>query len=120
MDGYHIPLIAQWGIWKPGMARVPLSISTAPRAESEQDGSVDGFNAAGQLRYMYRGTLPYQHQGLRDAMRLIVPLIYFRGVARGLYRVSWPVYIIGDDEASMTFTVSRTHNEPHQAAVSGA
>jgi putative restriction endonuclease len=35
-----------------------------------------------------------------------VPLIYFHGVVPGLYVAEWPVYIVGDDPAQLTFTVS--------------
>jgi len=34
------------------------------------------------------------------------PLIYFHGIVPGLYQAAWPVYIVGDDPARLTFTVS--------------
>jgi putative restriction endonuclease len=44
--------------------------------------------------------------GLRIAMQRQVPLIYFHGVVPGLYVAEWPVYVVGDDPPSLTFTVS--------------
>ena len=35
-----------------------------------------------------------------------VPLVYFHGIVPGLYAAEWPVFIVGDDPAALTFTVS--------------
>jgi len=59
------------------------------------------------MRYRYRG-LDRMHRdnvGLRLAMERRVPLIYFYGVVPGRYVPVWPAYIVGDDPASLTFTV---------------
>ena len=37
-------------------------------------------------------------------MRRGVPLVYLHGVAKGIYVAAWPVFIVGDDPASPTFT----------------
>lgn len=110
LDEQYVPLIAQWGIWKPKIAEVPLSITTAPRYEQDSRPAQDVFDADGLMRYAYRGTLPYQNNGLREAMRRGAALVYFHGVEKGHYRAFWPVYIVDDDSASMTFVVSR--NQP--------
>ncbi|MBI3087532.1 MAG: HNH endonuclease [Candidatus Omnitrophica bacterium] len=39
-------------------------------------------------------------------MKQQVPLIYLHGVARGRYLVAWPVFIVGDNPKSLTFTVA--------------
>jgi putative restriction endonuclease len=68
----------------------------------------DAFDEDGLLRYRYRGIDPQHHEnvGLRLAMHRRVPLIYFHGVVPSLYVAEWPVYIVGDEPARLTFTVS--------------
>jgi len=35
-----------------------------------------------------------------------VPLIYFYGVERGMYRPAWPVFIVGEDSPDLAFHVA--------------
>lgn len=62
----------------------------------------------GLLRYRYRGTNIAHHEnvGLREAGRRATPLIYFHGIAPGRYVADYPVFIVGDDPGTLTFTVS--------------
>jgi putative restriction endonuclease len=64
--------------------------------------------ASGLLRYRYRGSDPAHRDnvGLRNAMQRQIPLVYLHGIVPGRYMASWPVYIVGDDPASLTFTVA--------------
>jgi putative restriction endonuclease len=39
-------------------------------------------------------------------MRRDVPLIYFHAIAKGKYLAVWPVFIVGDDPAALTFRVA--------------
>lgn len=95
--------MSQQGIFKPRVAPyLPLSIRTSPKCLYD-----DHFGADDTLRYAYRGTDP-QHLDnlrLREAMRKQVPLVYFHGVIPGKYLAVWPVFIVGDDPGSLTFTV---------------
>lgn len=101
--GTRVPLVGPPGIFKPKiLPRLPLSITTAPSGPYD-----DGFAADGRLAYRYRGEDP-QHRdnvGLREAMRRQTPLIYFHGVVPGRYLVSFPVFVVGDDPAALTFSV---------------
>jgi putative restriction endonuclease len=87
---------------------MPLSITTVPVVEGEERPYEDVLGADGLLRYRYRGTDPNHHEnvGLRLAMQRQVPLIYFHGIEPGLYEAAWPIYIVGDDPAQLTFTVT--------------
>lgn len=108
-EGHRVPLMGPQGIFKPRVLReIPLSITTVAVAEGETRPYDDAFGADGLLRYRYRGTDPRHHEnaGLRLAMQRRVPLIYFHGIVPGLYAAEWPVYIVGDDPARLTFTVS--------------
>jgi putative restriction endonuclease len=97
------------GIFKPRILReMPLSITTVPIVEGETRPYHDAFGPDGLLRYLYRGTNPKHHEnvGLRLTMQRQVPLIYFHGVVPGWYIAEWPVHIVGDDPARLTFSVS--------------
>ncbi len=39
-------------------------------------------------------------------MQRQTPMIYFHGVAKGVYEAAYPVFIVGDDPARLTFTVN--------------
>ncbi len=108
-QGQRVPLVGPQGIFKPRvLSSIPLSITTVPVVEGESRPYDDAFGDDGLLRYRYRGTDPRHHEnvGLRQAMQQQVPLIYFHGIVPGLYAPEWPVYIVGDDVAKLTFTVS--------------
>lgn len=108
-DGQRVPLLGPQGIFKPRILRsMPLSITTAPVVHGEQRAYDDTFGADGLLRYKYRGTNPDHHEnvGLRLAMQNQAMLVYFHGIVPGLYAAEWPVFIVGDDRAGLTFTVS--------------
>ena len=104
LDGVRVPLVGPQGIFKPQVLRgVPLSITTAPAGPYN-----DSFGANGLLRYRYRGTDPSHpdNRGLRLAMELRLPLIYFHGVVPGKYLAAWPVFVVGDDPGDLAFTVA--------------
>lgn len=101
-EGSRVPLLGPQGIFKPRIMTVPLSITTVPSGPYD-----DGFSKDGLLLYRYRGTDP-QHPdnaGLRQAMRDRIPLAYFHRVVEGKYMAVWPVFIVGDDPAQLTFKV---------------
>ena len=82
---------------------LPLTITTTPNSIYD-----DGLREDEYLNYKYQGDNIYQYDnvGLRNCMKYGVPLIYFLGLAPGKYLPVWPVYIIGDDPASLSFTVA--------------
>lgn len=91
------------GIWKPSQMNLPLSITTVIGGPYDDKPDVDGF-----LHYRYRGK-DQNHRdnvGLRELMRLREPLIYFFNIFPGKYLASYPVYIIGENPNSLTFTVA--------------
>lgn len=98
------------GIFKPAiLPEIPLSITTAPPEPNRPVPYDDGFAADGSLlRYRYRGTDPRHHQnvGLRRAMEQRRPLVYFHGVVKAEYFAAWPVYVVADDPANLTFQIA--------------
>jgi putative restriction endonuclease len=104
LDGVRVPLVGPQGIFKPQVLRdAPLSITTAPAGPYD-----DSFGSDGLLRYRYRGTDPAHpdNRGLRVAMERRLPLIYFHGIVRGKYLAAWPVLVVADDPARLSFSVA--------------
>lgn len=102
-EGARVPLVSQQGIFKPRVCRLPLSIRTS--VDGPYD---DAFAASGLLQYRYRGTEPFHREnvGLRDAMREKVPLVYLHGHLEGRYHAIWPIFVVADSPATLTFTVA--------------
>ncbi len=107
-EGARVPFVGPQGIFKPEVCRLPLSITTSPARDDRPRPYDDAIGDDGLLRYRYRGTDPEHHEnrGLREAMRLHVPLVYFHGIVPGRYLADYPVYIVGDSRDGLTFTVS--------------
>ncbi|HCY76729.1 MAG TPA: HNH endonuclease [Ignavibacteriales bacterium] len=99
----RISLVAPQGIFKPRSMELPLSITTAPLSEYD-----DAFRPDEYLNYKYRGDNIHHRDnvGLRECMKQGIPLVYFLGLVPGKYLPVWPVYIIGDDPANLSFTVA--------------
>ena len=99
----RVPLLSPQGIFKPRLLTDgPLSINTAPGGPYD-----DAIGPDGLLRYRYRGTDPNHRDniGLRTAMSERLPLVYFHGLVPGKYLATWPVFVVGDDPAGLTFSV---------------
>jgi putative restriction endonuclease len=107
--GQRVPILGPQGIFKPKvLSQMPLSITTIPVEEGERAPYRDATGDDGLLRYCYRGT-DQSHRdnvGLRAAMVHQAPLIYCHGVVPGHNVVVWPVFIVGDSPADLSFTVS--------------
>ena len=102
LEGSRVPLLGPQGIFKPKvLTDAPLSITTAPSGPY-----TDAFGPSG-LRYRYRGTDPdhRDNRGLRFAMQRHLPLVYFFGLMPGRYLAVWPVFVVGDDPDTLTFTI---------------
>jgi putative restriction endonuclease len=107
-DGRRVPLVGPQGIFTPAVLRLPLTITTAPPVAGKERPYDDELGADGLLAYRYRGTDPSHRDnvGLREAMRRTLPLVYLHGVVSGWYVAAWPVFVVGDDRARLTFTVA--------------
>lgn len=105
VNGERIILVGPQGIFKPVQIRYfPLSITTTTRGPYR-----DAFsNQNDFLQYKYRGTDPNFHENrkLRETIGLGIPLVYFHSTIPGKYLAIWPVFIVGDNPAALTFTVA--------------
>lgn len=102
-EGEQIRLVGPQGIFKPRLMQLPLSITTTSSGPYD-----DSFHGGSLLHYRYRGADPNHRDnvGLREAMRLNVPLVYLQASVPGRYLAVWPVFIVGDDPAALTFSVA--------------
>jgi putative restriction endonuclease len=116
-DDQRVPLVSQQGIFKPRvMPELPLSIRTSSKGPYD-----DYFRQDDTLRYAYRGTDPLHPDNvrLRKAMHRQVPLVYFHGVVPGRYLAVWPVFVIGDDPGTLSFTVAADDEASSQQFLRG-
>jgi len=107
--GTRVPLMGPQGIFKPAiLPEIPLSITTAPIVEGKPRPYEDEMGTGGLIKYKYRGTDPQHREnvGLRLAMQRRIPLVYFYGLMPGRYTAEWPVFIVGDEPKSLSFTVA--------------
>lgn len=98
----RIPLVSPQGIFKPRQMELPLSITTIA------DGPYQDAFGPSLLRYRYRGIDPNHRDntGLRELIRRREPLIYFHALVKGKYLAVWPVFVVGDEPTSLTFSVA--------------
>ncbi len=104
-QGSRVPIWNQQkGIFRPAVLRQPgaaLTVQTSFKSPYD-----DRFTAEDdRLAYKYRGHDPYQADNiaLRRAMELRRPILYLIGVQPGIYQPVFPVYVMADDPANLTF-----------------
>lgn len=102
-QGKQIRLIGPQGIFKPRFMELPISITTVQTGPYDDEFGYDGL-----LLYRYRGTDPGHRDnvGLRRAMQIGTPLIYFHRILPGKYLAAWPVFIVADNPSHLTFSVA--------------
>jgi putative restriction endonuclease len=101
------------GINKPRQLSAALSITTAYRGPNSQAPYEDSMGEDGFPRYKYEGTDPSlaTNRALRDAMSAGLPLAYFIGVRKAVYRPVYPVYVVAEVEAQHEFVLSFARND---------
>ena len=92
-DGRRVPLFGRQGIFTPQGTGLPLSIRSSTRSSYENQ-----FDSDGLLRYRYQSGGPnnQDNAGLREVMRLRLPMVYLHGIVGGRYAVVWPVFVVRD------------------------
>jgi putative restriction endonuclease len=113
-EGQTLRLMAtQQGIWKPRQLSAALSIRTRFSADPAQRPYDDVEGDDGFLRYQWRRDQGKgwerehpDNRALRQAMSRGLPLIWFQGVARGLYLPIYPVTLAAEEEERHQFVVS--------------
>src|ERR1051325_3867273 len=102
----------QMGIWRPrqlGSDGAALTIVTAPPRpgrEPRYDDQVASDTGLFEYRYQGNNRSTWTNVAVRRAMTERRPLIYFYGLAQGVYEPLFPCYIVGDRPADLTFEVA--------------
>lgn len=102
-NNQRVTLVGPQGIWKPKILELPISITTVTDSRYK-----DSLKDSGLLIYKYRGNDPNHHdnKGLRKLLENNIPLIYFFQLVTGKYLATWPVYIVNENRANLSFTVA--------------
>lgn len=108
VDRRPVTLVGQRGIWWPAGFTMPISIRTAPPQAGRVAPYDDDITDDGLLLYRYFQTDPSHRDnaGLRQAMATATPLIYLKGIRKGVYHASWPAYIVSDHPDDLSVLVS--------------
>lgn len=95
------------GINKPSGLDAAISITTAFTPFGQEPPYEDLEGEDGYPRYKYEGTDPntYTNRALRMCMEYGLPLVYFVGVRKGVYKPIYPIYVIGESEQRHEFTL---------------
>jgi putative restriction endonuclease len=107
-DGRPFRLMdAQRGIRKPRELSAALSIRTVYTADGRQRPYEDAVGPDGLLRYKWRGDDPdhSENRALRAAMEQRLPLIWFFGIAPGVYEPIFPVYLLWEERDQQQFVI---------------
>lgn len=111
--GDRIPFAnRQVGIWRPrqlsGGPGIALSITTVAPKRGVTPKYDDDIGSDGWFEYRYQGTNPgdWDNRAVRAAYEHGRPLIYFYGVAPGLFEPLFPAYVVADDPSRLTFSVA--------------
>ena len=95
------------GIWKPAALQAALSITTVYREPGKARPYEDEVGSDGLLRYKWQGKdfENAANRGLRRAMELRLPLIWFFGVGGSRFQAIFPVYLIAEEPQHHQFVV---------------
>lgn len=108
-EGMRVPLLdPQRGIRKPAFLDAALSFRTRYTPPGHVPPYEDREGPDGLLRYKYRGDDPDhpENVALRRAFQHSLPLIWFVGIAPGIYLPRYPVWLIGDEREQLQFVVA--------------
>lgn len=98
---------AQRGIPKPREMSSALSIRTVYTVHGKDRPYEDAVGDDGLLRYKWRGDDPdhAENRALRAAMDQGAPLIWFFGIAAGVYKPIFPVYLLWEEREHQQFVI---------------
>ncbi|MCX2966279.1 HNH endonuclease [Gordonia aquimaris] len=99
---------AQRGIRKPRELESALSIRTVYSPDEARRPYADEIGDDGSITYKWRGDDPShpENRGLRRAMELGQPLIWFFGVGTALYKPIYPIYVVREEPEQHQFILA--------------
>jgi putative restriction endonuclease len=108
-EGERIALIDQnRGIRRPATLRGAISLLTTYSPNEAAAPYSDALGSDGLLRYKYRGTNPDQpdNRAARLSRDERLPMIWFYGIAPGVYLATFPVYVVAEEIEAHQFVVA--------------
>jgi putative restriction endonuclease len=108
-EGQRVALMdRQRGIRKPAGFDAALAIRTTFTSPGQAPPYADDIGSDGLQRYKYRGRDPEHSENvaLRNAHRDGSPIIWFVGVAPGIYEPIYPVWVVGDEPEHLQFALA--------------
>ena len=108
-EGQRVPLIdPQRGIRKPAVLDAALTFRTTFTRPGQRMPYDDAEGPDGLLRYKYRGENPLhpENVAMRRAFERRLPLVWFFGVAPGVYVPRYPVWLVADEPDQLQFAVA--------------
>lgn len=97
----------QRGIRKPRELTAALSITTTYTPPNRPRRYADELGADGLIRYKWRDDAQEaDNRALREAVRQGVPLIWFFGIAPGVYQPIYPVFVIAEEPELQQFVIA--------------
>lgn len=115
-EGERVPLMdIQRGIRKPRMLDAALSFRTVFASRPDQRPYADERGDDGYQRYMWRGTDAShpENVALRRAMEAQLLLVWFQGIAPGLYLPVFPVWLVDEEPHQHRFVVALDLEQLH-------
>jgi putative restriction endonuclease len=109
-QGERVPLTDRGrGIRKPARLSAALSFSTVYTSPNGVPPYEDAEGRDGLLRYKIRGDDPRhpENVAMRAAHEQQLPLIWFVGVAAGLYLPRYPVYLVGEEQGQFVVALDQ-------------
>lgn len=103
----------QRGIRKPAALEAALSIQTTYTRPGQEPPYADREGRDGLLRYKYRGDDPRhaENVALRRACQRGLPLLWFVGIAPGLYLPRYPIWLVADEPEHLQFVVAMDESQ---------
>jgi putative restriction endonuclease len=98
----------QRGIRKPKELAAALSISTSYVPPGQPRRYDDAVGPDGLIRYKYRDDQrgAADNEALRAAMRDGVPIFWFFGIAPGVYKPIYPIFVVGEEAEQEQFVIA--------------
>ncbi len=95
------------GIFKPKRLGVALSVKTTVPREGRSR-RYDDLAGDEVFQYRYQGDQPGHHDNLalKQAFHQRLPIIYFYGLAPGVYRPLWPAYVTGINDQGLSCEIA--------------
>ncbi|MCY3575846.1 MAG: HNH endonuclease [bacterium] len=114
--GQRFPLWVQQGIHKPKKLDAALSITTTYAKSPAHQPYDDHPGPDGYMRYKWEGTDPqrYTNRALRAACEHQLPLIWFQGVAPGVYLLVFPVYVLDEEPGLHQFVIALDEHQRNE------